>query len=68
MIKVIEPRHDFVLDDVVKGLGFKIITPLGAIHALGGGYFPAVRRIEPLVPPSVANGQICCAIECGLHP
>ena len=55
MIKVIEPRHDLVLDDVVERLGLEIITPLGAIHALRRRVFPS-RTPDRTTRPTIRRG------------
>ena len=68
MINIVEPRHDLVLDDVIKCLGFKIIAPFPTVRTFGRRDLPAVRRIEPLVPPAVANRQIRCPVNRRLHP
>src|SRR5215211_435359 len=68
MINIVEARHDLVLDDVVERLSLKIISTLGTVSPLGGRYLPAVRGIEPLVPPPVTYRQVRGAVYGRLHP
>ena len=63
----VELGRDLVLHDVVEEIGL-VAVPLGGVgDVLRRRNLPPERRVVPLVPPAVSDGEVGGAVERGLH-
>src|SRR6185437_13197195 len=54
----VEQRRDPLLDQVVQGGRFQVVTPPFVADPVRGGDRPAVVSVVQLVPPAVGDGQV----------
>ena len=65
---VVEERHDLALQNVEEVGRLDGVSAALVLLVLGRGDGPAVVAVEPLVPPSVEDGEVEGSVEGGLLP
>src|SRR5205085_3560777 len=65
---VVVERHHLALQHVEEVCRLDGVTAALVLDALGRGDGPPVVTVEPLVPPSIEDGEVQGSVEGGLLP
>ncbi len=66
IVALVEFRRHSGFEQAVQRGGFQVVAALVG-NPVGGRYLPTVFAVIPLVPPTVADGEVEPAVESALH-